>query len=149
MSDAQKAQAQAQETVLEGGLLDQIVEEGKVGSDTASKERGKSQIKEFVSQILQGHMTVSRDAEATINARIAQIDHLISIQLNEILHNETFQKLEGSWRGLKYMMDQSETSDMLKIKVLNCSKKELLMKTAKDPVAMEKLKGEIGGEGNE
>ena len=86
MSDAQKASAQAQEQVLEGGLLDQIVEEGRVGNDAASKERGKSQIKEFVSEILQGHMTVSRDAEATINARIAQIDHLISLQLNEILH---------------------------------------------------------------
>jgi len=133
MSDAQKAQAQAQEQVLEGGLLDQIVEEGKVGTDASSKERGKSQIKEFVSQILQGQMTVSRDAEATINARIAQIDHLISIQLNEILHHQSFQKLESSWRGLKYMMDQSETSDMLKIKVLNCSKKELLRDLQRAP----------------
>jgi len=133
MSDAQKAQAQAQEQVLEGGLLDQIVEEGKVGTDASSKERGKSQIKEFVSQILQGQMTVSRDAEATINARIAQIDHLISIQLNEIMHHESFQKLESSWRGLKYMMDQSETSDMLKIKVLNCSKKELLRDLQRAP----------------
>jgi len=133
MSDAQKAQAQAQESVLEGGLLDQIVEEGRVGTDSAAKERGKSQIKEFVNQIIQGHMTVSRDAEATINARIAQIDHLISLQLNEIMHNESFQKLEGSWRGLKYMMDQSETSDMLKIKVLNCSKKELLRDLQRAP----------------
>lgn len=133
MSDAQKAQAQAQETVLEGGLLDQIVEEGRVGTDSAAKERGKAQIKEFVQQILQGNMTVSRDAEAAINARIAQIDHLISIQLNEIMHHESFQKLEGSWRGLKYMMDQSETSDMLKIKVLNCSKKELLRDLQRAP----------------
>lgn len=133
MSDAQKAPLAAQEQVLEGGLLDQIVEEGKVGTDNAAKERGKGLVKEFVSQILQGQMTVSRDAEATINARIAQIDHLISIQLNEILHHSAFQKLEGSWRGLKYMMDQSETSDMLKIKVLNCSKKELLRDLQRAP----------------
>lgn len=79
MSDAQKAQASAQEQTLELGLLDQIVEQGKVGTDTASKERGKSLIKEFVQQVLQGQMTVSRDTEAMINARIAQIDHLISI----------------------------------------------------------------------
>ena len=50
-------------------------------------------------------MTVSKDAEAMINARIAQIDHLISIQLNEILHHPDFQKLEGSWRGLKYLLE--------------------------------------------
>jgi len=133
MSDAQKAQAAAQEQTLELGLLDQIVEQGRVGTDTASKERGKSLVKEFVQQVLQGQMTISRDTEAMINARIAQIDHLISIQLNEIMHHPSFQKLEGSWRGLKYMMDQSETSDMLKIKVLNVSKKELLRDLQRAP----------------
>ena len=133
MSDAQKAQASAQEQTLELGLLDQIVEQGKVGTDTASKERCKSLIKEFVQQVLQGQMTVSRDTEAMINARIAQIDHLISIQLNEVMHHPSFQKLEGSWRGLKYMMDQSETSDMLKIKVLNVSKKDLLRDLQRAP----------------
>jgi type VI secretion system protein ImpC len=133
MSDAQKAQAAAQEQTLELGLLDQIVEQGKVGTDSASKERGKSLIKEFVQQVLQGQMTVSRDTEAMINARIAQIDHLISIQLNEVMHHPSFQKLEGSWRGLRYMMDQSETNDMLKIKVLNVSKKELLRDLQRAP----------------
>jgi type VI secretion system protein ImpC len=133
MSDAQKAQAAAQEQTLELGLLDQIVEQGKVGTDSASKERGKSLIKEFVQQVLQGQMTVSRDTEAMINARIAQIDHLISIQLNEVMHHPSFQKLEGSWRGLKYMLDQSETNDMLKIKVLNVSKKELLRDLQRAP----------------
>ena len=78
-------------------------------------------------------MTVSHDAEAMINARIAQIDHLLSIQLNEILHHAAFQKLEGSWRGLKYLMDQSETSDKLKIKVLNVNKKELLRDLQRAP----------------
>ena len=133
MSDAQKAQASAQEQTLELGLLDQIVEQGKVGTDSASKERGKSLIKEFVQQVLQGQMTVSRDTEAMINARIAQIDHLLSIQLNEVMHHPSFQKLEGSWRGLKYMMDQSETNDMLKIKVLNVSKKDLLRDLQRAP----------------
>ena len=78
-------------------------------------------------------MTVSKDAEAMINARIAQIDHLVSIQLNEVLHHASFQKLEGTWRGLKYLMDQSETSDKLKIKVLNCTKKELLRDLQRAP----------------
>jgi len=61
-----------------------------------------------------------------IGARIAQIDHLISIQLNEILHHEKFQKLESAWRGLKYQVEQTETSSNQKIKVLNASKKDLL-----------------------
>ena len=116
----------AEEQVLEKGLLDQIVDEGRMARDPAARERGKNLVKEFVNQVLEGAITVSRDTEAMINARIAQIDHLLSIQLNEVLHHPSFQKLEGTWRGLRYMMDQSETSVMLKIKVINCSKRELL-----------------------
>jgi type VI secretion system protein ImpC len=108
------------------GLLDQIVEQGKLGRDAQAKERGKDLVKRFVAEVLEGQMTIARDTEAMINARIAQIDHLLSLQLNEILHAEEFQKLEASWRGLKYLLGQSETGVMLKIKVLNVSKKELL-----------------------
>jgi len=113
-------------TVSEASLLDQIVEQGRFGQEPSSQQRGKDLVKEFLAQVLQGEVTVSRDAEAMINARIAQIDHLVSLQLNEVLHHPTFQKLEGSWRGLKYLLDSSETSTMMKIKVLNVSKKEAL-----------------------
>ena len=121
-----KAPAQAAEQVAEKGLLDQIVEDGRVGTDVATRERGKSLVKEFISQVLEGEVTVSKDVEAMINARVAQIDHLLSIQLNEILHHPQLQKLEASWRGLKYLISQSETSTSLKIRVMNVSKKELL-----------------------
>jgi type VI secretion system protein ImpC len=134
MAEMQKAQG-----VTVGGetsersLLDQIVEEGRIARDPAGRERGKNLVREFVAQVLEGSMTVSKDAEAMINARIAQIDHLLSIQLNEVLHNAAFQKLEASWRGLRYMLDQSETSDKLKIKVLNVSKKDLLRDLQRAP----------------
>lgn len=125
--------AQITEEVGEKGLLDQIVDEGRFGAEPASRERGRNLIKEFVTQFLDGSMTIARDAEMMINSRIAQIDHLVSLQLNEVMHHATFQKLEGSWRGLKYLMDQSETGVMLKIKVLNCSKKELLKDLQRAP----------------
>src|SRR5579862_366729 len=131
-AQAQSAAQQAQ-TTEGGGLLDQIVEQGRLARDPAARERGKNLVKEFVAQVLDGAMTVSKDAEAMINARIAQIDHLVSIQLNEVLHHPSFQKLEASWRGLKYLMDQSETSDKLKIRVLNVSKKELLRDLQRAP----------------
>lgn len=134
MSDAAKAaQAQAAQTTGEVSLLDEIVSRGNLGKDAQSRERGKDLVKEFVAQVLQGQMTISPDTEAMLNARIAQIDRLISIQLNEIMHNEAFQKLEGSWRGLKYLLDRSETSDKLKIRVMNVSKKELLKDLQRAP----------------
>jgi type VI secretion system protein ImpC len=125
--------AVTQEKVAEKGLLDQIVDEGRFGQEPASKERGRNLVKEFISQYIDGSMTIARDAEMMINSRIAQIDHLVSLQLNEVMHNATFQKLEGSWRGIKYLMDQSETGVMLKIKVLNCSKRELLKDLQRAP----------------
>jgi type VI secretion system protein ImpC len=127
VSEVQQANpSAATTTTTESSLLDQIVEQGRFGEEPASQQRGKDLIKEFLGQVLQGEVTISRDAEAMINARIAQIDHLVSLQLNEVMHHASFQKLEGSWRGLRYLLDSSETSTMLKIRVINVSKKELL-----------------------
>jgi type VI secretion system protein ImpC len=135
MSEAQKAAGvpQASEQVVETSLLDQIVSEGRLARGAESTEKGKNLVKDFVEQVLKGAMTVSKDAEAMITARIAEIDRLVSVQLNEVLHNASFQKLEGTWRGLKYLLDQSETSDKLKIRVLNATKNELLRDLQRAP----------------
>jgi len=116
----------------ESSLLDQIVEQGRF-ADPAARERGKNLIKEFVAQVVEGSMTLGRDADQMISARVAQIDHLVSIQLNEILHNAQFQKLESTWRGLKYLLGQSETGTQLKIRILNASKKDLLRDLQRAP----------------
>ena len=136
MSQPEKSAAQpvqVKEATAEGSLLDQIVEKGRFGKDPSTRGRGRDLVKEFVSQFLHGELTVSRDAEAMINARIAQIDHLLSLQLNEVMHHPTFQKLEGSWRGLKYLVDHSECTSQLKIRVLNVSKKDLLRDLQRAP----------------
>jgi type VI secretion system protein ImpC len=112
---------QTVEKPAEPVMWDRIVEQTRL-----SRERTRDLVNEFAEQVLQGAMTVSKDAEAMINARIGQIDRLLSVQLNEILHKAEFQKLEASWRGLRYLLDQSETGTMLKLKVLNVSKKDLL-----------------------
>jgi type VI secretion system protein ImpC len=134
MAETQAGQQAAAYTAdAEFSLLDQIVQDGRVGRDADAQARGKDLVKRFVAEVLEGSMTVSRDTETMINARIAQIDHLLSIQLNEILHHAEFQKLEASWRGLKFLLSQSETGTALKIKVLNVSKKELLRDLQRAP----------------
>ena len=135
MSDTQQSpiQQKAEEQVLETGLLDQIVEEGKLGRDVAARERGRDLVREFVAQVLEGSMTVSKDAEAMINARIAQIDHLISLQLNEVLHHAASQTPESTARGLRYRLDPSETGENLKIKIFNATKKDLLRDLQRAP----------------
>ena len=85
----------------------------------------ESAVQTLAQQALAHSGTISTDAYRTIEALIAEIDKKLSDQLNLILHHEDFQKLEGSWRGLKYLVDNSDPDEMLKIRVLNISKNDL------------------------
>ena len=108
MADPQQAvPQQAAATTTEKGLLDSIVDEGRLGRDASARERGKDMVKQFVKEVLAGTITIGRDTDAMINARIAQIDHLVSLQLNEVMHAPEFQKLEGTWRGLRYLIHRA------------------------------------------
>ena len=118
--------AQATEVQEEKSLLDQIIDDGRLAREESQRDFAKDVVGEFVSQIMEGEITVSKNTEAMINARISAIDKLISDQLNEVMHHEDFQKLEASWRGLQYLIDQTETGEKLKIRVMNVSKKDLL-----------------------
>jgi type VI secretion system protein ImpC len=131
-TEAEQAAAAETETT-ELSLLDQIVDKGRFGTEAPARERGKDLIKRFVSEVLEGAITVSPDTESMINARIAQLDTLVSKQLNEIMHAPEFQRLESTWRGLKYLLSQSETGTHLKLKVLNVTKKDLLKDLQKAP----------------
>ncbi|HXF42773.1 MAG TPA: type VI secretion system contractile sheath large subunit [Pyrinomonadaceae bacterium] len=123
-----EAAPQAAETTVEqeGSLLDKILTEGKMARDDFQRERARDMISEFVNQVMSGTLTMSKNMDVAINSRIAEIDRLISAQLNEIMHHEEFQKLEASWRGLHYLVKNSLTSPMLKIRVMHVTKKELL-----------------------
>ena len=122
----QQAEAQTTEQVQEVSLLDQILTEGKMARDDFQKEQAKDMIGEFVNQVMSGELTMSKNMDVAINARIAEIDRLLSAQMNEIMHHEEFQKLEGSWRGVHHLVKNSLTGTMLKIRVMSVSKKELL-----------------------
>jgi type VI secretion system protein ImpC len=122
----QEAAVQTEEQTQEVSLLDKILADGRMDRDEFQKERSKDMIAEFVGQVMSGELTMSKNMDLAINSRIAEIDRLLSSQLNEIMHHEDFQKLEGSWRGLHYMVKNTLTSPQLKIRVMNVNKKELL-----------------------
>jgi type VI secretion system protein ImpC len=133
MAEAKQEAAAAAGSTEELSLLDQIVQQGRFAKDDTTKARGVDLIKRFVSEITEGAITVSADMESMLNARIAEIDRLVSMQVDAVMHHPEFQKLEGSWRGLRYLLTQSETSEMMKIKILNASKKDLLRDLQKAP----------------
>jgi type VI secretion system protein ImpC len=123
----QAAVAQAEvQTINETALLDSIVEKSKVAKSDTEHNRAKDIIAELVNQVLEGTVVVSDNLSATLDARVAELDRLISAQLSAIMHAKEFQQLESSWRGLHYLCQQTSTGSLLKIKLLNCSKKELV-----------------------
>jgi type VI secretion system protein ImpC len=122
---AAAATAEAPATPAEGALLDQIIAKGRLARDESQKSRARDLVGEFVHQILDEGMTVSRDTMAMIQAQIARIDELLSRQVDEILHHPDFQKLEASWRGLHYFVMNTETSTRLKLRLLCITKQEL------------------------
>lgn len=108
-------------------LLDKIIVEGKLARDDSQKEFARDLVAEFVNSVLaEEGGTVGNDVVALINDKIAEIDDLLSAQLNEILHDPELQKLEATWRGLAFLVFNTETSTRLKLRILNITKDELL-----------------------
>jgi type VI secretion system protein ImpC len=117
---AAQAPAAAAET-QEASLLDQVL----TATKQTERSRAKELIETVVDQSLQGIVTYDKNVTKTINAAIKAIDEKLSAQLSEVMHHPDFQKLEGTWRGLNYLVMNTETSALLKLKVLNVSKREL------------------------
>lgn len=121
-----KAEGQdaVQESIEPGDFEALLKKEFKPKSDRA-KAQVETAVSTLAKQVLDDKDLIAEDAVNSINAIIAEIDAKITEQMNHILHHEDFQKLEGAWRGLHYLVNNTETDEMLKIRVLNISKKEL------------------------
>ena len=124
MSEA-LAQSQQESGTLEmsdfGALLQK---EFKPQSDKA-KESVEVAVRTLAEQALAGTNLVTSDVLGTIQGLIAALDKKLTEQVNLIMHTEEFQKVESAWRGLHYLVNNTETDEMLKIRVMNISKNDL------------------------
>lgn len=100
-----------------------LAKEFKPGTEAANQVN--TAVATLAQYALKDVTKISDDAIKSIQAIIASLDQKITEQLNLVLHHPDFQKLEGAWRGLHYLVNNTETDEMLKIKVLNISKNEL------------------------
>src|ERR1700755_1297359 len=101
-------------------LLDQVV----TATKQTEPDRAQELVRTLVEQARVGTVTFDRNLTRTIERAIRIIDEKLSSQLNEIIHDPKFLKLEGSWRGLHYLIMNTETSTTLKIRLMNVSKRE-------------------------
>lgn len=119
-----EAQAGPEAETLEAGEFTALLQkEFKPKSDRA-REAVERAVTTLAQSALAETTLISDDAVKSIEAIIAEIDRRLTEQVNQILHHEDFQQLEGSWRGLNHLINNTETDEMLKIRVFNLSKKE-------------------------
>jgi len=123
-----QGQSPAAETTTTGpSLLDAAISATK----QTEKSRAEELLRTLTEEAMKGTVTWSKNLTVTFDEAILRIDEVMSKQLAAIMHDEKFQKLEGSWRGLRHLVMNSETSSSLKIKVLNIPKLELKKDLAK------------------
>ena len=120
-----ETQQQAEVGLTEASDFSSLLnKEFKPKSDRA-KEEVESAVSTLAEYVLKDVNKISDDTIKSIQNIIAEIDRKLTDQVNLILHNSEFQKLESAWRGLHYMVNNTETDEMLKIRVMNISKKDL------------------------
>ena len=122
---AAQVQPGAEAQMLEANEFSSLLQrEFKPKSDQA-KEAVESAVRTLAEQALRDTTLISKDVLKSIESMIAAIDHKLSQQINLIIHHPDFQQIESAWRGLHYLVNNTETDEMLKIRVMNISKKDL------------------------
>jgi type VI secretion system protein ImpC len=125
MAEAEKeAQGGATETA-EGTDFSALLQKNFKPQSAAAKSEVETAVRTLAQQALAKSTLIGHDTVESINAMIGEIDRKLSEQINAIMHNADFQKLESAWRGLHHLVNNTETDEMLKIRVLDISKKDL------------------------
>ncbi len=123
-SPESRAKAAGAATV-EVSEFEALLNQGFKARDPQKQSAVQNAVRTLAQQALASTRLVSGDVLKTISAIIAEIDRKLTEQINLIMHHEDFKALESSWRGLHYLVNNTETDEQLKIRVLNISKKDL------------------------
>ncbi|MEM8690660.1 MAG: type VI secretion system contractile sheath large subunit [Pseudomonadota bacterium] len=124
MADAEKQAEAGAVEVQEDDFASLLQKEFRPKSEQA-KTAVEQAVQTLAAKALENTALVSDDALKSIESIIAEIDQKLTEQVNQILHHEEFQQLESAWRGLHYLVNNTETDEMLKIRVMNISKKDM------------------------
>ena len=108
-----------------GTILERIFDDGRLVRDEHQVDGARSMLHGFIEEATKAGVQVDGTAKRALAARIVALDRLISQQVNQVIHHPKFQKLEASWRNLNKFVSENELSSSMKVRVLNCSRKEL------------------------
>ena len=120
-----EAQTESADTTAPATILERIFDDGRLVRDEHQVDGARSMLHGFIEEATKAGVQVDGTAKRAIAARIVALDRLISQQVNQVLHNEKFQRLEASWRNLNKMVSENELSSSMKVRVFNCHRREL------------------------
>ncbi|MGN1281792.1 MAG: type VI secretion system contractile sheath large subunit [Succinivibrio sp.] len=125
MSDNVQLENQNAASTMEVSDFEQLLNKEFKPKSEEADSAVKGAVKTLVQQALQNASLISDNSIKTIEGMIAELDKKLSAQVNAIIHNPDFENMESAWRGLSYLVNNTQTSETLKIRVLNISKKDL------------------------
>jgi len=128
MAEEEKKLQQAPVEAAEAGgsLLDEIVQAMRLKPTDEGYAATKQGLQAFIDNLLQPGKVVDRVTQGLVDEMIANLDQKLSTQMDVILHNEQFQKLESAWRSLRFLVDKTDFRENIKIEMMNISKQDLL-----------------------
>ncbi|EKM9243872.1 type VI secretion system contractile sheath large subunit [Campylobacter jejuni] len=107
-------------------IIEQIMEKSKYSKTDESYSIAKRGVAEFISEIVKSDNAEEKINKFALDEMIAHIDYLLSKQMDEVLHNEEFQKLESTWRGLRFLVERTDFNENIKIDLFDIRKEEAL-----------------------
>ncbi|MDR2865398.1 MAG: type VI secretion system contractile sheath large subunit [Spirochaetaceae bacterium] len=125
MANAQELQSALNPETLEMSEFDKLLNQEFKPKSEEANVAVKGAVKTLVEQAMENASLVSSDAIKTIEGIIAELDKKLSEQVNLIIHHPDFSRLEGTWRGLNYLVSNTQTGDSMKVRVMNISKNEI------------------------
>ncbi len=125
MAEPQSSVAQPESAALEVGEFSSLLQKEFRPKTDEAKAAVEQAVRTLAEQALSQTQLIGADVVKSISAIIAELDRKLSEQINLILHHPDFQQLEGAWRGLHYVVNNTETDEMLKIRFMNISKLDL------------------------
>ena len=125
MAEKEKKEEAAAKETTEGGILDEIIQATQMKPSDDAYSITKQGVEAFIDELLKPGREEVRVSAGLVDEMIMSLDQKLSKQMDEILHNKDFQKLESSWRSLKFLVDRTDFRENIKVEVLNVNKQDL------------------------
>jgi len=124
-TEAQAGAGAAETTTEEGSLLDQIMHQTKMAPADEGYDVARRGVEAFIGELMKSQRQGEKVQAGIVDQMVAEIDKRIGKQLDQIMHHDDFQKMESSWRSLKYLVDKTDFRQNIKLEILNVSKQDL------------------------